>query len=31
MLVTELFYCVYETKEIQGRFKTIKRVMLNAN
>lgn len=29
MLVTELFFCVYETKQIQGRFRTMKRIMLN--
>jgi hypothetical protein len=31
MLVTELFFCVYETKEIQGRFRIMKRVRLNAH
>jgi hypothetical protein len=30
MLVTELAFCVYETKEIQGQFRIIKRVRLNA-
>jgi len=30
MLVTELAFCVYETKEIQGQFRVIKQVRLNA-
>ena len=30
MLVTELAFCVYETKEIQGQFRIMKRVRLNA-
>jgi 2'-5' RNA ligase len=30
MLVTELAFCVYETKEIQGQFRIMKRVKLNA-
>ena len=29
VLVTELAFCVYETKEIQGQFRIIKRVRLN--
>ena len=29
MLVTELVFCVYETKKIQGQFSIIKRVRLN--
>ena len=29
MLVTELAFCVYETKEIQGQFRIMKRVRLN--
>jgi hypothetical protein len=30
MLVTELAFCIYETKEIQGQFRIMKRVQLNA-
>ena len=30
MLATELSFCVYETKEVQGRFDIIERVKLNA-
>jgi 2'-5' RNA ligase len=29
ILVTELAFCVYETKEIQGRFRIMKRIRLN--
>jgi 2'-5' RNA ligase len=31
MLVTELTFCVYETIEIQGQFKIMKRIRLNAS
>ena len=31
MLVTELVFCVYETKEIQGQFRIMERVRLDAN
>jgi len=30
MLVTELAFCVYETKDIQGQFRIMKRIRLNA-